>query len=302
MPQITSGQITSGPNAGKLWAAYPDPASPTGWTVKTWHQYDVSNGGRPNESFEPFNAGAADQWERQTQQQQAGQAAQAAQQGAQQRFSTQADTDAYNSALRYRDVRTGVADTQWDKNYQQGVTTERDRVQQAKDALAEQQRQYNLTYGLDVRGQNRADAAQGADLLKFGATLRGPANAFQGFQFAQGVANDPSLTNYVNSIYGGNGPAYGGGTAAGGSPAPLTIGSLIKSMGGSNVPGAGAQGAAQPGGTGTDAYGRPNLTAEQQSYLAPIKSAYEGGLANKGLGYLENQTPGQLAALHSGGD
>lgn len=214
-----------------------------------------------------------------------------------------ADTEYRNSQLRYRDSRTSVADSQWDRTFGETQAARRDRMQQAKDALKEQRRQYDMSYGLNVREADLADRRFGGDLLKTGATLRGPADYFQGAAYANGVATS-DLAPYVRSVYGGAGPQYGGGTATGGSPTPLTVGSLAREMGGGGgvAPGAGATAMAAPGTSGStylDTLGR-TLTPEQQAYLAPIKDTLEGGIANKGLGYFEGMSRGQRAAFDSG--
>lgn len=60
MPVQTEGRFTSGPNKGKRWQVYQDPAQRGGYTRKIWDQYDTSNGGAPTEYFEPFDYGAAE--------------------------------------------------------------------------------------------------------------------------------------------------------------------------------------------------------------------------------------------------
>lgn len=60
MPVSMSGRFNEGPNKGKSWQVYADPAQQRGYTRKIWDQYDTSNGGKPTEYFEPFDYGAAE--------------------------------------------------------------------------------------------------------------------------------------------------------------------------------------------------------------------------------------------------
>lgn len=55
MPQVRTGQYMEGPNKGRKWEIYEDPASQTGWTRKNWSPSKPGT-----EYFEPFNADAAD--------------------------------------------------------------------------------------------------------------------------------------------------------------------------------------------------------------------------------------------------
>jgi hypothetical protein len=287
MPKVTTGTYQEGKNKGRKWEAYEDPASSTGWTIKNWDPYNPSK-----EYFGDYNAAAADVDE-QNQQNRSAQGA--AQQGG---YDQYAEGEREYRAAKAREERliSGEKTRQFDVGANQAATSERNRVQQAKAALAEQRRQFDMSFGLQRQDAARSDRRLGLDTLIAGGNLRGPLDAFQGFAFAQG-AGQQGLTPYVNALYGGaNGPAYGGGTGGGGgSPTPLTLGTLAQEMGAGGGGGGG-------GGTGTDQYGRPNLTSQQQAYLAPIRSAYEGGLANKGLGYLENMTAPMRDAFKSGGD
>lgn len=220
-----------------------------------------------------------------------------------------------NSQLRYRDSRNQVTDSQWDREFGETVAARQQRLTELRERIKEQRREFDLTHGLSVREADLNDRkfglderrfgleqdTLGADLLKTGASMRGPLDYFQGAAYAQGVASS-NLAPYVRALY-TNGPQYGGGTATGGSPTPLTVGSLARTMTGEAVgPGAGAAGAPGTSGAGyLDTLGR-TLTPEQQAYLAPIREAAEGGLANKGLGWWEDQTKSQRNAYISGSD
>lgn len=60
MPVKLTGRFDSGPNKGRQFEIYQDPASKTGWTRKNWNPYDTANGGKPTENFEEFDYGAAE--------------------------------------------------------------------------------------------------------------------------------------------------------------------------------------------------------------------------------------------------
>lgn len=207
----------------------------------------------------------------------------------------------------------------------------RAQIEHARSQLEENRRQFDETHAL-----SRDEF--GLNILKTGASMRGPLDYFQGQGFAQGV-RDANYSPYLQSIRSGTAGNYGGGTATGASPTPLTVGTMATHLAGANqaqpapvagvarpaggatmsispvrnamtdphgrggatAPAAGASMAVQSGGGVTDAYGR-SLTPEAAAYLEPIRQRYEGGLANTGLGFLENMTAGQRAAFKSGGD
>lgn len=295
------------------WQVYADPASKSGYTRK------IIDPGTGTEYFENYDY-AADQEDAD------------AQESASTVRASQSSSDR-DAQARERDKAYEQHNDELDRDYnnkrddrrskeQTAKDDREERLQEIQDKLKEDRYQFDKTYGLDRDKLGLERDKVGADLLKTESTLRGSENVFQGFQYANGVANNSDLAGYVRSVYGSTyGAKYGGGTATNGSPTPLTVGSLAKSLTGesgsssssgntmsaSGTDSGGSQGSATTsanggGGTGYDQYGRANLTAEQQSYLQPIKEAYEGGLANKGLGYIENMSGNQLKAFKSGGD
>jgi hypothetical protein len=156
--------------------------------------------------------------------------------------------------------------------------------------LKQENDHFDRTFGLDQQ-------KLGADLLKTGAEMRGPLNFVQGDMYAQGVANG-GLSPFIAALQGGTTVPYGGGTATGGSPTPLTVGTLAQAMGGG-----GSQGASRPGAGGVDAYGRPALSPGVQQAVDAGRATFESGLANKGLGFMENMSPRTSSkALTSIGD
>ena len=287
MPQVRTGQFTSGPNKGRFWEAYEDPASRTGWTRKIWDRDDP----RRTEYFEPFNAGAAEVDEQADQVLRAATAARAATQAAERDDFVTRNTAYNNSQNRYRDIRTAEADRQFNVQQQEAVAARRDRMSQLREAMREQARQYNLTHELNLRTAAREDAQLGADILKTGAGMRGALDWAQGDMYAQGISQG-GLSPFVQALRGGGNVPFGGGTATQGNPTPLTVGTLAARMTG---------GGGSGGGGGTDAYGRPRLSADVQAGVDAAGGVYEGGLANRGLGFLETMNPGQRDAFRSAG-
>lgn len=187
-------------------------------------------------------------------------------------------------------------------------------IKQAKRQLAEEQRQYDLTRQ-DRNYQFGVNT--GLDILKTGASLRGPLDAFQGAAYARGIQTG-GLAPYLQNLRTTGTTNYGGGTATSGNPVPLTVSTLADSLAGSGayntsagpagapaaVTGAGGPAAgasttnAAPG--GTDAYGRPLLDPTYQANLDAINKVAQGGLANLKLGALENMSPSELATFKSG--
>lgn len=288
MPMQMTGRFTTGPNKGKLWQIYPDPASKTGWTRKIWSKSDTSNGGKPAESFEDFDYGAAevdtdeeDARVAQTQRVAATKAAKDAQDKADADAATEREAAARREAgrllLQQQQSDRDESTRRYDKTLHETELTRKARAVEVKNALKEQQRQFNMNYGLDI--------------IKTGSQMRGPENAFQGFSFARGVA-DAGYSPFVAALRPDGNTAYGGGTARSGAPVPLTVGTLAADITGQKA----------AGGGGTDAYGRPILSSDQQAQLSPIRSMFEGGLANSKQGQLENLTDGEMKALRSGGD
>lgn len=191
---------------------------------------------------------------------------------------------------------------------QQRIDLEREasrkRIRQAARQIAEERRQYNLTREdrrreFDVSTGLDRDRL-GADVLFRGAQLRGPRDAFQGIAYSRGV-EAAGLSPYLASLTTGGTTAYGGGTATGGNPVPLTVGTMANQMAGQtgNAPG-GQMNAA--GNAATDAYGRPALPAEAQANLNAIDTVARRGLANLPLGSLENLSPSELDTFRSGLD
>lgn len=282
MPQVMTGTFTGGPNKGRRWEIYRDDRSPTGWVRKNWDPYD------PNQTpyFENFNAAAADVDEQTSAQMQADAAAQAARVRAvnDAKEQTKADTDV--SRVKYRDERTAVADTQWNRQQTEVERAARDRLAQLREAVAEQAREHDQTYGLDVRKQQASE-------IEAGARMRGPLDWAQGDAYAQGISSlNGGISPFVAALRGGTNVPYGGGTATQGNPTPLTMSTMASRMG---------YGSGGDSG-GTDAYGRPRLSSDVQAGVDAASSAYQSGLANKPLGWMEQMTQDQRDALHSAGD
>lgn len=177
-------------------------------------------------------------------------------------------------------------------------------VQQAKDQLAEDRRYHSMTFGLDQQkfgeGQRQFNIGTGVDLLKTGASMRGPLNFVQGDMFAQGAQG---ISPWLSSLRTGQPVQFGGGTATQGNPTPLTVGTLANAMSGGGAPATGAvPGAMTAAGSGTDAYGRPNLSPGVQAAVDAGSQAFTSGLANKPLGWYEQQSDAQKQGLQSIGD
>lgn len=142
MPRM-EGVFSDGPDKGRPWQVYADPASPTGYTRKRWDPYAPDH----VEYFDPYNYAAAAEDERQQQARDAAAAAEQSRLDAIRRDFLGRDAAATNSQNRYRDTLFTEDTRRFDVQQQQTARTERNRVQQAKDALKEQRRQYDLTYG-----------------------------------------------------------------------------------------------------------------------------------------------------------
>jgi hypothetical protein len=208
------------------------------------------------------------------------------------------DAQVYNSAQGYRDDRDAEADRQFNVGAAQADAARRDAMTRAREALAEQRRQFDLAHALD---RDRF----GGDLLKTAASMRGPLQWVQGDMYAQGVAGS-GLSPYVAALRGGTAVQYGGGTATQGNPTPLTVGTLANALtgggnGGGGNNGSGGSGTAGGGGQ-TDAYGRPLLSPQVQQGVDATASIYEKGLANTPLGFLESMTEDQRDAFTSASD
>lgn len=298
MPQMSGFFPKNDPvHPGWGWQIYPDPASSTGYTRKLWNPRDDSNGGKPTEYFDKNYDFAADQRDEEAVSgrlaQKAAQMAQAAaEKKASQDAAEKALNDSKNSDYRYRDSRNAAADAQADRTFNQGVTVENNRVQQVKNAVREQQRQFDLNYKINQQQEQRADQRLGLDVLTAGAGMRGSLNFLEGDAFANGVSG-AGLSPFVQALGRGTPVAYGGGTATQGNPTPLTLGTLANAM---------TQGQAGSNGTSkTDAYGRPLLSAQNQQFVDAASKVYQGGLANQGLNFLENMDPDQRKAFDDAG-
>lgn len=225
------------------------------------------------------------------------------------------DIDRYFGALADEDARRYGVDNQYryDALHSQDADRKAAR-QQAKRQLAEEQRQYDLSR----QDRNRQfDVNTGLDILKTGASLRGPLDAFQGAAYARGIQTG-GLAPYLQSLRTTGTTSYGGGTATTGNPVPLTVGTLADSLAGGgaynpntgpSIPGVGATGQTGAGGAilngpaqggNVDAYGRPTLDPTYQANLDAINKTAQGGLANLKLGALENLSPSELGTFKSG--
>ncbi len=227
---------------------------------------------------------------------------------------TPQDLDAFKrywaSQNKYRDTLTAEDTRRFGVTSGQTATAEADRVAQAKAALKEQRRQYDLTFGLDQQrfgldtqkfqeGQRQFGVNTGLDLLKTGATMRGPLDAFQGEAYARGIQTN-GLAPYLATLQGGGTPSYGGGTATTANPTPLTVGTLANTLsGGTAAPGAAA---GTTNTATTDAYGRPTLSAPYQANLDAINTVAQKGLANLPQGAWENLSDAEKKSYISGSD
>lgn len=225
----------------------------------------------------------------------------------------QAALERYAEALADEDARRW--DLQNDRaDRQLGLNEEqvRSAIEEAKQRLAENRRQFDLTFGEGqrqydlTRGDRRYEFDQtqglnrdrfGLDILRTGASLRGPLDAFQGAAFARGAGG---LGSYLTPLRNGGTSYYGGGTATTANPTPLTLGTMANEI----APGAGAPSTAaagvQPEGAQVDQYGRPVLAPEWQQRLADIDAVAKRGLANLGQGALENLSQSELGTFKSG--
>ncbi len=211
---------------------------------------------------------------------------------------------AYYEALANEDRNRYDTDNTY--RYASLSSQDRDRKaarQQAKDRLAEEQRQYDQTY---AQKAHEFDVNTGTDLLKTGAQMRGPLDYFQGDSFARG---SQGYSSWLNSLRNGTSVAYGGGTATQGNPTPLTVSTLANAMsGGSSGSGSSGSSGTTSGNTasgssvGTDQYGRATLSSDAQSHLDAISQTAQKGLSNLGLGSLENLTDDERKAFRSGLD
>lgn len=212
----------------------------------------------------------------------------------------------YGSALSDEDARRfDVGQGNAEANQRLAQQTHADQVAESKRAFQEGQRQFNLNYAQGQQnfgeGVRRFDVGTGADLLKYAGTLRGPLNFVQGDMVAQGI-NQGGLSPFIQSLRTGQPVQYGGGTATSGNPTPLTVGTLANTLmggtGGAPPPTASGVGSvARP--AATDAYGRPTLSPDVQAAVDAGSQTFTSGLANKPLGFLENQTQSQRDALSS---
>ncbi len=204
----------------------------------------------------------------------------------QQYFGALADEDA-----RRFGVTSGLQGRELDIRQRAADADRKARLKEIQMRLAEDRRQFDLNYGLD---RDRF----GADILKTGASMRGPLSWIQGDMYAQG---SQAFSPYLQSLRSGQPVQYGGGTGTTGSPVPLTVGTLATAMsgGGTGVPNGGA---GPTGGAGTDAYGRPNLSPEARAAVDATAKVYERGIANSPLGWYENMTQDQKDAFTSQSD
>lgn len=269
------GVFQSGPQQGWFWQIDPDPSNPGGYVRRVWNPSNPAQTQTTpyDYSFELQNA--AD-----TQAQQ-----QAYWTWHDQREQQEIDRlEPYRANQnKYRDVLYNEGVRQYDKTLHETEQARLARREEVRNALREQQRQYDLGYGLNLRTADRADASLGLQTLQAGAAMRGPLDFVQGDQFAQGVSG-AGFSPFVAAL--GGGPVkYGGGTATTGHPTPLTVGTLANAMGG--------------GTGGTDQYGRPALSPGVQQAVNAGSQAYQGGLANKPLGWMESMTDSQRQGLHS---
>lgn len=214
------------------------------------------------------------------------------------------------SQNKYRDTLTGEATRQFNVGANQTATSENNRVAQAKAALKEQQRQYDLTYGQDQQKINNQAQQFGVntalDITKTGATMRGPLDAFQGEAYARGIQTN-GLAPYLSVLQGGGVPGYGGATATTANPTPLTVGTLANTLAGGGASAGGAPPTASGVGSvarpaATDAYGRPTLSAPYQANLDAIDTIAKKGLSNLPLGAWENLSEAEKQSYISGSD
>ena len=191
-------------------------------------------------------------------------------------------------------------------NRQQTALEHADQVRQARALLKQRQYEFNQNFGLDTQkfgeSQRQFNVGNATDLLKYGGTLRGARDFVQGDMVAQGAT---TLSPWIASLRTGQPVAYGGGTATGVNPTPLTVGTLANAMSG------GDNGVAPPTPSGvgsvarpasTDAYGRPSLSPGVQQAVDAVSDIAKAGIANRPLGWWENQTQGQREAYTSASD
>lgn len=279
------------------WQIYADPASATGYTRKLWNPRDDSNGGRPTEYFDKNYDFAADQRDEEaTSSRTAQKAAEKAQAKAEKDAAIAREEAARKAAgqnvVNTADRNYGEGVRQFNVSSQQTATAENNRVQQVRNALKEQQRQFDLNYKISQQEAQRADQRLGLDTLTAGAGMRGSLNFLEGDAFANGVSG-AGLSPFVQALGRGTPVAYGGGTATQGNPTPLTLGTLANAM---TQGQAGSNGAAK-----TDAYGRPLLSAQNQQFVDAASKVYQQGLANQPLGFLENMDDDQRKAFADAG-
>lgn len=193
--------------------------------------------------------------------------------------------EAYYAEERRRwDANYSQKQTQLDRDYQLAQRTAKNADEKlaldkwyqeqsiglAKERLAQDQRQFEATTGLDM--------------LKTASSLRGPENYYQAAEYARGVSQMPQSATFLNSLANQTRMAdYG---AQGGLPNPETMGTLSAKLTGQG---------------GTSAYDDNNLgvigniAAKGAHQLAPGSleslTSTERGLFTSGLDKLGIDTP-----------
>ena len=169
MPVKMQGRFTEGPNKGKNWAVYADPAQTRGYTRKIWDPYDTTNGGKPTEYFEPFDMASAEvdaqQADQTAQNAAATAAAVAAQRSAQRQRDDEQAAGFWRGVQEYneRGYQEGVR--QFDKGQRLAETTQRDRLRLGLQELVLREREGQNTDARN-REKNVMDYISGISKLR----------------------------------------------------------------------------------------------------------------------------------------
>lgn len=252
------GQTFIGPD-GTLLQVYPDPNSPTGYTLKATGK-DGSTSFSPGPS--PNDPNAQAQWFANSPY---GKRLEAAELAA-------AQQNAFNNSITQGNLGVSQATQQATAQYQQGL------LQNAREQLAIQRQGQQLQTGYQT--------------LDLGSRLRGARDYFQYQQMAAGARGNPLVQGAVQTWANmSQDRPTGGGAWAGGNPEPMTLQALTNDLG---AGGGGGGGGVNSGGNavtdGSGTYQTPTIAAFDEFLKNPHKSSanYLGTLDDTQLGLLQS--------------
>lgn len=252
------GKTVIGPD-GARYQTYPDPASPSGYTVKRSDDR--------GDSFQYVNAPTDGLDARQ----QAVEAAQADQNGFNRDISTgnldvnrgtldvsrqNAKTNKQNARTNQVQAQTGQFSAQTDRSYKEAL------VAQAKDELAFKYAQQAQTYQIQQAGVAN-------DTLKLGASLRGPRDWDKYLETAASAGQNPQLQGALKTWSSLTNVHPNTGAVAGGNPQTYNLDSLYSDFTGSGV-------TSGQGGQGSGGYTAPRDANLDAVAMTPGKAGNPG--------------------------